>query len=300
MRGLKTTELFKQELSHQDHLHHISDEERVQLQQLLLEMFEDIKQVCTKKKIPYMAGGGTVLGAVRHQGYIPWDDDLDLNIERQYVSALLDGIREAYGDKYFILEPLNSRGYLSSFVQIQRQGTIMREYQWQKPNECGVKIDIFVIENTFNRAWRRKWHSITTDAGLFMLSCYRTLLWRKEFLELTQNHSRAKMVIWLKCVIGLPYGIAPKLFYKRLQKRMMCCKDTESKYVAIPSGRGHFAGEIYEREKFCPTREVPFEDTRIAITEDYDSYLRGLYGDNYMELPPQERREEHVLYQFEI
>lgn len=300
MAGLKTTDLFKQELSHQDYLRHISEEERKQLQRLLLDMFQDIKSVCQKRNIPYMAGGGTVLGAVRHKGYIPWDDDLDLNVERAYVKDLLDGIQEDFGDKYYILEPMTSEGYLSSFIQIQRRGTIMREYQWQKPEECGVKIDIFVIENTYDEKWKRTIHRVSVDGGLLMLSCYRTLLWHKEFLQLTSNHLRGRMVIRLKMLLGLPYCIAPGHFYRQLQRRMMKCKNSDSKYVVIPSGRGHFGGEVYERAGFCSTEEVPFEDTTIAITRDADTYLRRLYGDNYMELPPEQDREEHVLYEFKI
>ena len=300
MRGLKTMDLFKQELSHQDKLYHLTDAERAGIQALLLETLEDVKSVCDKYQIPYMAGGGTALGAVRHQGYIPWDDDLDLNVERRYIRRLLDGIEEAYPNKYRILEPMKTEGYLSSFIQVQRKGTVMQEFLWQKEEECGIKMDIFVIENTFDSRIRRFWHRIGTDAGLFFLSCYRTRLWREEFIRLAEDKASARRVIQIKAALGVLYLPAPKFFYGRLQKRMKKCKDSHSKYVVIPTGRGHFGGELYERSAYCDTMDVPFEDTTISITKDYDGYLRRLYGDDYMVLPPEKEREAHVLYGFRM
>lgn len=300
MRGLRTTDLFKQELSHQSTLYHLTAQERKEIQKLLLETLADIKTICNESKIPYMAGGGSVLGAVRHHGYIPWDDDLDLNVERQYISKLLSEIEKKFPEKYAVLEPLTTKNYWSSFIQIQRKGTIMQEYLWQNEKECGIKIDIFVIENTYDSVVLRKLHRLFTDGGLFFLSCYRTFLWRNEFLHLTRENPEARRVIYKKILLGIPYAIAPAFFYKRLQKRMKRCKNNTSKYVVIPSGRGHFGGEIYERKKFCETEEIPFEDTTISVTKDYDQYMKRLYGRDYMQLPPEEKREEHVLYRFQI
>lgn len=293
---LKTTELFKQELSHQRQLHHITEEESVRLREILLEMLADIQKVCREHQIPYMAGGGTVLGAVRHRGFIPWDDDIDLNVAREYIPRLLAVVREEYGDKYLVVEPVRSEGYLSSFIQIQRRGTVMREYLHQKAEECGIKIDIFVIENTYDSKLLRTIHGLGTDAGLFFLSCYRMFAWRREFLSLTERNPRARMIIRMKSLLGIPYAIAPRAFYTWLQRWMKMCRNTKSRYITIPSGRGHFFGELYERSRYCNTVEMPFENMQISVTKDYDSYMTRLYGD-YRKLPPEDKREKHVLYE---
>jgi lipopolysaccharide cholinephosphotransferase len=85
-------------------------------------------------------------------------------------------------------------------------------------------------------------------------------------------------------------------WYKKVQKCLMECRDENSRYVTIPSGRGHFWGELYEREPFLQLVDMQFEDLQLSVSADYDNYLRRLYGD-YQKLPPESAREHHVIYE---
>ena len=295
MAGLETNGILKERLSRKEGIHQLSQEEIEKVKKIVLETTADVVALCDELQIPYMLGGGSALGAVRHQGFIPWDDDMDLNIPRAYIDRLLDAIEDRYPEKYEVEAPLRTPGYLSSFIQIHRCGTVFQEYLVQKKEHCGIKLDIFVIENTYDQAFFRTLHGLRTEAGLFFLSCYRMFAWRKEFRMLAQGDAKASAVMRIKRLMGLPFAIAPKFFYSRVQKRMKSCKNTDSKYVVIPSGRKHFFGEMYERSTFLQTEARAFEGHNFQVTKDYEHYLTNLYGD-YRTLPPEEKREHHVLY----
>lgn len=297
MAILQTNEMFKRELSHKQH--RLTDEELKGVKRVVYEILCDVIAVCEQHHIPYMLGGGSALGAVRHQGFIPWDDDIDINIERKYINMLLDAIEEQYKDKYYIEAPLRTPGYLSSWVMIHKNGTVFQEYLVKSGQENGIKIDIFIIENTFDNPVRRFWHGICVEAGLFVLSCYRMRLWREEFLELAKGNKKALAVIRIKELIGRCFEKHGKYWYEKVQRCMMKCKDDASTYVTIPSGRGHFWGELYTRKPFLQTIMMQFEDQELPVTADYHHYLRNLYGD-YMTLPPESAREHHIIYRVEF
>ena len=111
--SLETTDLFRQDLSRAKGLHQMTDEEVKKVQQVVYSITKDIAAICEENGIPYMLGGGSALGAVRHGGFIPWDDDLDVNVYRKDIDRLVDLIEEKYPDKYFVEMPLRTPGYYS-------------------------------------------------------------------------------------------------------------------------------------------------------------------------------------------
>ncbi|MCR5784396.1 MAG: LicD family protein [Eubacterium sp.] len=297
MNFMTTHDMFKKDLS--SNMHTLTDEESEELKKVILEITKDITSLCEKHNIPYMLGGGTALGAVRHKGFIPWDDDVDLNVPRPYIKKLLACIKEEFQGKYYVEAPVYTKGYLSSFIQIHKNGTVFKEYKEQDENHCGIKTDIFVIENTYNNKFLRTLHGLRSEAGLFLLSCYRMHKWREGYRELAGGNKKAERIIKIKGLIGAFVSFLPDGGYKRVQKILSECKDNTSEYVVIPSGRKHFFGELYKREAFLKTKKMPFEDTYLSVSCDYDNYLKKLYGD-YMKLPSVEEREHHVLYKIKF
>ena len=299
MAVLQTNELLKENLSRKSGLHRLTDEETGAIKKVVLEAALDVIALCDENGIPYMLGGGSALGAVRHGGFIPWDDDIDLNIPRKYIPQLIKAIENRYPDKYYIEAPLYTDGYLSSFIQVHRKHTVFQEYRIQKKENCGIKLDIFVIENTYNNTVRRNWQGICVQAGLFFLSCYRMYAWRDEFKKLAEGNRKAGCIMFVKRCIGRVFALNPKGLYRSVQKKMAQCSDENSKYITIPSGRNHFFGELYRRDDFMKTHRVAFEGHMLCVTDDYENYLTRLYG-NYMEIPPEEKREHHVLYDLKL
>lgn len=299
MAVLQTNELLKENLSRKNGLHRLTDEETEAIKKVVLEAALDVIALCDENGIPYMLGGGSALGAVRHGGFIPWDDDIDLNIPRKYIPQLIDAIENRYPDKYYIEAPLFTEGYLSSFIQVHRRNTVFQEYRNQKKENCGIKLDVFIIENTYNNAVHRVWHGICVQAGLLFLSCYRMYAWRDEFKKLAEGNRKASAIMFVKRCIGALFSCNPKRLYRSVQKKMAQCTDEQSEYITIPSGRNHFFGELYQRDAFMQTLKMEFEGNMLCVTCDYKNYLTRLYG-NYMEIPPEEKREHHVLYDLKL
>lgn len=295
---METNRLLKTELARK--MHRITEEELTRLKQISLEILTDIAVVCEREKIPYMLGGGTALGAVRHQGFIPWDDDIDINVPRSCIDRLLDAVEAEYGDKYYMEAPLRTPEYWSSFVQIHRNGTLFREHRMQERDKCGVKIDIFPIENTYSGKFRRFLHGVQCDLGLLILSCWRMYAWRREYLELAAGTRYAVFLVRVKGMIGMLFAPAHRFWYRKIQKCLSKCRDESTDYVVIPSGKGHFRGEIYPRKQFLSLEPVLFEGRKFMISRMKTEYLRQLYGEDYMRLPPEEEREYHVLYELKL
>ena len=163
MAILQTNDIFKTELS--EGQHRLSPEEIHKVQQVVYGITIDITELCSELNIPYMLTGGTALGAVRHGGFIPWDDDVDMVVERKYIERLLDAIEQRYPDRYFVEAPLRTPGYLSSFIQIHRKNTVCREYLEIPEERCGIKIVIFICVEGSCRLTDDNQNEITLRAG---------------------------------------------------------------------------------------------------------------------------------------
>ena len=135
MAILQTNDIFKTELS--EGQHRLSPEEIHKVQQVVYGITIDITELCSELNIPYMLTGGTALGAVRHGGFIPWDDDVDMGVERKYIERLLDAIEQRMPDRYFVEAPLRTPGPLSSKIQNHRKNTKYRKNK-EKPDICNA------------------------------------------------------------------------------------------------------------------------------------------------------------------
>lgn len=125
-----------------------------------------------------------------------------------------------------------------------------REYLEIPEERCGIKIDIFVVENTYDNAFLRRLHGMRVEAGLLLLSCYRMYLWRNEFYKLSRGNKKAATMIHLKSFIGRLIAPTGKFWYAHVQRLMQMCSNDQSEYIVVPSGRKHFFGELKLRSDF--------------------------------------------------
>ncbi|WP_051656767.1 LicD family protein [Butyrivibrio sp. AE3004] len=272
----------------------LNDEQLKRLQQTLLEMLKDFIKVFEEENIFYTLSGGSVLGAIRHQGFIPWDDDIDINMPRRDFEHLKRVFNERLGDKYVLCGPEFGRGYGMTHVQIKKKGTVYKAFNELTMKDTGIFIDIFVLENTYDSGLKRKLHGGLCLALGYILTCRKTAEDWKALRPYLSVNEVLKAAFAKKMKIG-------RLFKWRsldsMAKRVIYwysfCKQENSQLVCIPSGRKHYFGEMYKREDMCKSRKAVFEGVDVRIPKGTEKYMEILYGPNYMQIPKKEDREIH-------
>ena len=160
-------------------------------------------------------------------------------------------------------------------------------------------IDIAIIENTYDNAFKRKIHGYGSLFLGLAVSCRRFFRDREYLLSLTDDAETLK-VFKTKIFLGrLCSFMSLKKWTKMYTKWNGKCKDTTTKLVTVPTGRNHFFKEMYERTDFCESTFMDFEGNNWRIPKSYDKYLTIMYGD-YMKIPSVENREKHVLLDFDL
>lgn len=297
---LSTTDVFKNLSNKSSKLITLNNEQLHKLQKTILKIADDIIGICEKENINYHLTGGSALGAVRHNGFIPWDDDLDIDIARKDYDKLISIIKTKYNDKYYIHYPYNTDGHNIPAIQIRLKGTKVRGCNDANNEQCGAYIDIAIMENTYNNKILRKIHGIGSLGLGFIVSCRKFNKNRKYLLNLVKDDKEATKIFKTKIFIGKFFSFLTlrrwTIIYDKWNRK---CKNTKSEYVTVPTGRKHFFGELYKREEFYEETKHDFEGRNWNIPKEYSKYLTHMYGD-YMKLPDKNKREKHVLVEFEI
>ncbi|WP_049945699.1 LicD family protein [Butyrivibrio sp. LC3010] len=272
----------------------LSDEQLKELQKTLLEMLKDFIKVFEEEKIFYTLSGGSVLGAIRHKGFIPWDDDIDLNMPRKDFEHLKEVFHKRLGDKYVLCGPECGRGYGMSHVQIKKKRTTYKAFNELTMKDTGIFIDIFILENTYDNPVKRKIHGMLCLALGYILTCRKTA----EDWEALKPYLSVNEVLREAFEKKMKFG---KLFkWLSLDKVAKCviywysyCGLEDSRLVCIPSGRKHYFGEMYKREDMCQSKNAVFEGLDVRIPKGTKTYMEILYGPDYMQIPKEEDREIH-------
>lgn len=273
----------------------INEEDLKKLHKLLLIILDDLIEICSQEEMRFALIGGTAIGALRHKGFVPWDDDIDIVMPRQDFNKLVYIIRERYGDKYYVLNPADPQNHGRIIPKLGLKGTEYRTALARDLDECGVFIDVYVIENVPDHRVARRLHGMMALFCGYALSC-RRLFGRGDMYK-DFNHG---MAFKIKSVIGALFSFASLETWARWTDYWHSnVKNDYSKYISIPADGKHYFGGIHERNAFCNFKKVKFEGRDCYVPGNYDEYLRGYYGD-YMQMPPPEKRERSKYIAFDV
>lgn len=297
---LSTFELFKN-LNNAEGAVELSPSQLKELQNCLFEILTDIDSICRSYDINYFLSGGTALGALRHKGFIPWDDDLDINMTRKDFDKFFELFAKAFPTKYAVQSPGKSKDYFLSCGRIRLKNSLYVTRGEEEDKEQGIFVDIFIIENTPNNNLLRRMHGFVCLAAGFLLSCRMFYKNRKSYKRLLYKIPEGKRVFRIKNTIGLMISwLSPFSCVRCVDWVYSLSKNEQSTYVSIPSGRKHYFGELYLREGFCVEKFLLFEGLSCPVHKDLDGYLSKLYGNDYMTPPPPEKREKHLIFKFQL
>lgn len=233
-----------------------------EIQNTELEMLKYVDQVCSENDIKYVMLGGTLLGAVRHKGFIPWDDDIDIYMSVNDFKKLKKVFKS---DKYFLQIPETDRESLFLMAKVRKNGSYMQEPNMDILNiHQGIWIDIFVYTDAAKSEFMKKCQLF----AMHVLQSYRCKYY----------NARKKTKIVAALLAKLPYKI--QLWMDHLLNWIVCAMGStkSSQYLIYETGTHFFFDKtiIQERKAF------DFEDCRFWGIKNYDAYLSDVYGADYM------------------
>lgn len=256
-----------------------------------IEIIKKVHKICIENNLKYYMVCGTLLGAVRHKGIIPWDDDIDIGMYREDYNKLISIIKKEYSDIFFIQTPYTDKYYIRYIAKIRLKGTELVEEKLARNNsERGVYIDIFPLDHIrktggFELALRGK--------IVRMYFAYKSI----RYDAFAGNNKKELLGKILKPLICL---ISDNLINKILE--WACQKDNNKKCLYTTNFASHYKWkkQLFENTAYGEGILLPFEDTELYAPTDYKKILTQIFGKNYMELPPEEKRVHHKITKLDL
>lgn len=257
------------------------------IQNILKEAFKFTIDFLDSHQLRWWACGGTMLGAIRHNDMIPWDDDIDIMMPRDDYEKLLDLKDSFQGTNYYVTS-IRDYGYPLTAAKICDRRTTIWEIR-RFPFLTGVFIDIFPLDTVeLSKDQYEKEFSIYRAARLNYQRSISNFTFQEALWDISHKHPNA-LLNGLKSLF-VPKSLSEKTYSDLLLKEKMFDKGNGTFYVS-PAG-AYETREYFRKEWFNKTIKVQFADFEVNVPEEYDKYLTVMYG-NYMKLPPIEKRVTH-------
>ena len=279
----------------------LTPEENQSLKSTLVQMFIDVQSVCQKYSLIIMLGGGSALGCVRHHGFIPWDDDLDLMMPRSDYQVFKSVFEKELGDRYILSAPNYKGRSKARFPKIIKKNTVLKELTDINSNlPCGIFLDIFLIENVPDNKLIQRIKGIWCS---FLMFASTQAFWYEHRCDELQAYmcqtNEGRKTYKNRMRIGRFCSIIPSWkWFNAVDNSVQY--HGKSKLVGMPTGRKHYFGEIHPREVLLPVSYGTFCGINAPLPGNANIYLKTLYGESYMELPPESKREKHFIVDFEL
>ena len=260
----------------------LTDEDLQLIKNAELKIVSEINQICLRNNIKYSMIGGTLIGAVRHHGFIPWDDDIDLMMERNEYDKFLDVAHEELSSEFYIVDYELTPSFGEPFTKIMMKNTIFREHFIGSSNvPCGIFVDIFPIDNAPASKMKKIIHrylNYSLRKKILIKSNYefeKTGIKKIVYNAIAKYTSESKSELVKK--------------YRKNQTKYNGCNATE--YVSL-CGFYDYKKETLPKQWLSEYIFLEFEGLNLMAFKEYDKILKHYFGD-YMKLPPENERVNH-------
>ena len=256
------------------------------LHRVQLEMLKDLDMFCEEYQIRYCLSSGTLLGAVRNKGFIPWDDDVDVSMPRDDFEKFLS-LKEKLPDKYVCQATRFNQRFPLTVAKLQKKGTVLKEPSMAHLDiNHGVWIDIFPLDRVRN--------------------ANKTLDKRAHYQQLLKSAIAYHLKVFcpgsflgrLKCKMLAVFGVS---CLDKWRTRVMTSEEDSggNMLTSFASGLG-YRKLLFEEAVYYPLKKIPFEDTELYVPCDYDKWLSSAFGDYMTPLPLDKQVNKHPIVEIKL
>ena len=256
-----------------------------QIQRLQIEMLEDVRRICREHGLSYFLGGGSLLGAIRHQGFIPWDDDIDLIFLREDFEVFRRVAPQELSARHSYHSWRDDPHHHFAFDKVRLRGTRMStELSFSFEMSDGVPIDIFVLDQTSNNALLRRLH-------VFLITTLRRAL----TLKWLDRPQRGLFYAWSVPGLLLMRLIPWRAAHGLLEKLLMVYRHSKQAEFLVDGVGFNMSKGVIPSQWFAQARQCDFEGLKVDVPAGHDHYTRLLYSQDYMTpVPPSQRGGHHL------
>ena len=268
-------------MSDEDTLQHIKDVE--------LLILKDFIKICDENNLDYYLFFGTEIGAVRHQGFIPWDDDIDVIMFREDYEKFLKIMEKMNCEKYTVYDIRYNEQYFFQFGRLSLNDTYWAEYWDDQVNfKMGIHIDLFILDKVPNNKFKRLFYMRRC-----LLLCKLCSI---SSIKIEEGSALINTIVNSLHFLFNKIGLTPKYYQKKLLKLFRKYENRDCEYYADLTMNEQ---PYFKIEDFKPAKLVKFEDILAKIPNNQEATLGQIFGD-YMQLPPEEERVAHILNEIDF
>lgn len=261
------------------------------LQLVEVGMLKEFIKICDENNIDYFLAYGTIIGVLRHKGFIPWDDDIDICMKRSEFERFNEIVsKPPYTDRYEMISAANSDDYLMPEAHWQFKGTkFVDKPSLDYKNPIGIFLDLFILDN------------LADDPKEAKKQIRNAFIWGKLMIIRSISHPivpfggiKGKImsaVLWCAHYAMKILCISKRWLYKKYTQNATKYNHEETKYL-IDFRSYNIEETKMTKDEIYPLRELPFEDLTVKIPNKSEVLLENCYGD-FMQLPPPEKRHNH-------